>query len=320
MSEDKKQIYQQKALDKLKAPERMDRLFSVTKSIGWLALAAALLAVFSAVVWAVFGILADKVVGYGILLGPGGAAVIAPTSGGRVQEMYLRYGDVIRAGDIVAVIEQPGIERSLYQQLEQLDTAQNSSDFESRVAQLMTLKEQLHRDSQITSPYNAVVTEVKKRTGDVVQAGEALYAVKVEEKRGDMLACVYVPALEGGRIKEGMRIQVSPGSVDASTYGSLLGRVLSVSEYPVTKESIVYRTGNPELAAWIQQRNGGAVLEVIVELIKDEETASGYLWTSLLGPDETVRLGTVCTANAIVKREAPVVKAFQKLSQWLRSD
>ena len=57
-----------------------------------------------------------------------------------------------------------------------------------------------------------------------------------------------------------------------------------------------------------------------MELIKDNDTKSGYLWTSILGPDERIRPGMSCTANAVVKRQAPIVKAFDKLSQWVRSD
>ena len=57
-----------------------------------------------------------------------------------------------------------------------------------------------------------------------------------------------------------------------------------------------------------------------IDLIKDPDTVSGYLWSSISGSPERLSAGTACTGNIVVKRQAPVVKAFQRLNQWLRSD
>lgn len=316
----KEQIFQQKALDKLRSPEKSDHLFSITPSIAWVALAAVAISIFSALIWSVFGIMADKVSGYGMILDAGGAANIAPTSGGRIIAMNFKSGDRVKKGDIVAVIEQSDLEQNLYFQVEQAQEALSNADMDNKTAQLSSIKEQLHRDSNIVSPYDGVVINGRMRVGDIVQAGSTLYDIRLDQSRNDMLAVVYVPVLEGNKIKQGMTIQVSPGAIDSAEYGSLVGRVIDVSDYPVTSERIVYWTGNKEFASWVIQKNGGTVMEVLVELIKDNDTKSGYLWTSILGPDERIRPGMSCTANAVVKRQAPIVKAFDKLSQWVRSD
>jgi biotin carboxyl carrier protein len=314
------ELYQKKALAKLNAPERQDLLFAVVPSVGWVALAAVVIAIFSALIWSVFGIMADKVSGYGIIVDSSGTANITPTSSGRVIELNFKTGDTVRKGDVVAVIEQSELEQNLYLQTEQAHDSQSNEDMASRAAQISSTKEQLHKSSTVVSPYDGTVIGSRLRVGDVVQGGTPLYDLRLNKEREDMLAVVYVPVLEGSRIKNNSIIQVSPGAVESSEYGSLLGRVISVSDYPVTSERMVYWTGNKELASWILQKNSGAAIEVLVELIKDSDTKSGYLWTSVLGPDEKIQSGMVCTANAVVKRQAPVVKAFNKLSQWLRSD
>ena len=61
-------------------------------------------------------------------------------------------------------------------------------------------------------------------------------------------------------------------------------------------------------------------MEAIVELIPDPATKSGYLWTSVRGATDTIVSGMTCTATAITRRKAPLVKAFDRLGQWLRND
>ena len=78
--------------------------------------------------------------------------------------------------------------------------------------------------------------------------------------------------------------------------------------------------GNKEFANWIVQKCGGAIMEVRVELTRDNDTKSGYLWTTLLGPKEDIQEGMTCTATAIVDRKSPAAYAFDKLGQWLRTD
>ena len=54
------QIFQQKALDKLKRPEKAGTVFSITNSTGWIALAAVGISLFSVLVWAFFGVMAEQ--------------------------------------------------------------------------------------------------------------------------------------------------------------------------------------------------------------------------------------------------------------------
>ena len=96
--------------------------------------------------------------------------------------------------------------------------------------------------------------------------------------------------------------------------------MLDISDYPVTSDRVAFWTGNKEFASWVVQKCGGAVMEVRVELTRDPDTKSGYLWTTLAGPNETIQKGMTCTATAIVDRKSPAAYAFDKLGQWLRTD
>ena len=313
------QIFQQKALDKLKRPEKAGAVFSITSSTGWIALAAVGISLFSVLVWAFFGVMAEQVTGYGIIVDDSGVANISPISGGRILEMRCKVGESVAKGDVVAVIEQTQLEQQVYLTAEQAQTATSYEDMRARTAQLASAKEEYHHQAQVVSPYDGVVLYQRLHAGEIVQAGAPLYDVDIKESQ-DLISVIFVPALTGNKLKPGSTIQVSPGAIDSSLYGSLVGTVLELSPYPVTSDRVAYWTGNKEFANWIVQKCGGAIMEVRVELTRDNDTKSGYLWTTLLGPDEDIKEGMTCTATAIVDRKSPAAYAFDKLGQWLRTD
>ena len=312
-------IFQQKALDKLKRPEASGSVFSITTSTGWIALAAVGISLFSILVWAFFGVMAEKVTGYGVIVDDSGVANIAPISGGRILEMRGKAGEMVTKGEVVAVIEQTQLEQQVYLNAEQAHSATSYEDMRARTAQLASAKEELQHQAQVISPYTGVITSQRLREGQIVQAGTPLYDVDVQESQ-DLISVIFVPALLGNKLKPGSTIQVSPGAVDASLYGSLVGTVIELSPYPVTSDRVAYWTGNTEFAKWIVQKCGGAIMEARVELTRDADTKSGYLWTTLTGPKEDIQEGMTCTATAIVDQKSPAAYAFDKLGQWLRTD
>lgn len=312
-------IFQQKALDKLKRPDQRGHIFSITTSTGWIALAAVGISLFSILVWAFFGIMAEQVTGYGILVDDSGVANISPISGGRIAKMQAKPGERVAKGDVVAIIDQTELEQQVYLTAEQARSATSYEDMRAHTAQLASAKEQHQYKAEVVSPYSGTITSQRIREGEMVTAGTPLYDVDIKESE-DLASVIFVPALVGHKIKPGMTVQVAPGAIDSSLYGSLVGTVLEVSQYPTTSDRITYWTGNKEFAQWILQKCGGAVMEVRVELTRDKETRSGYLWTTLSGPKEEIHEGMACTANAIVDRRTPVAYAFDKLGQWLRTD
>ena len=312
-------IFQQKALDKLKRPEKAGAVFSITNSTGWIALAAVSISLFSILVWVFFGVMAEQVTGYGIITDDSGVTNISPISGGRILEMRSKVGDIVKAGDVVAVIEQTQLEQQVYLNEDQAISATSYEDMRARAAQLSSAKEELQHQGQVISPYDGIITSQRMREGQIVQAGSPIYDVDVIESQ-DMIGIVFVPALTGNKLKPGSMIQISPGAIDSSLYGSLVGTVIELSPYPVNSDRVVYWTGNKEFANWIVQKCGGAIMEVRVELTRDDDTKSGYLWTTLLGPKEKIQEGMTCTATAIVDRKTPFAYAFDKMGQWLRTD
>lgn len=323
MMEDKRSsgLFSQKALDRLQSPDQLDRLFTPTTSVGWLALTSVLLLVVSAVIWSVFGVMATKVGGTGLIMDSAGLVNISHTSGGRLTDLRVTVGDRVTKGEVVGLVAQPDLESEIAKADSALSASSSKVEMASLSAQLSQLKGKLVRDSQIVSQFDGLITDEIEYVGDIIAPGAPLFNLRLDEKaRGEMVALLYVPVMEGKKVKPGMVVQISPGSVNASEYGTLIGQVSTVSTYPVSAASITGWTGNSELTTMILTKNGGAVMEVMVNLIKDSDTETGFLWSSIHGAPEKITAGTSCTGNVVVQRQAPLGKVFLKLNQWLRSD
>ena len=315
-------IFQQEALDRLHSPDELDKLFAPTTPVAWVALVAILLLVISALVWSIFGVMANKVNGTGLIIDSAGVVNVSHNASGRLAELKVSVGDHVRQGQIIAIVEQPAIEAQIARLNREISSAKSRSEMAATGATLDELQAKLERDSMVVSPVSGIVADIIiSGSGDYITPGIPLINIRLdEEKRGELMAMLYVPVTDGKKLQQGMMVQVAPGSVDASEYGTLVGQVRSVSSYPVQADSITGWTANKELTAWILKQTGGAAMEAKVELIKDSDTATGYLWSSIHGSPKPITPGTVCTGSVIVERQAPITKAFRKINQWLRSD
>ncbi len=313
-------LFQEKSLAKLKKPEGDDKLFRVVPSLGWVGLATVMIVIFSILIWSFFGIMADKVAGYGIILDKEGINSVATMASGRIVQQNYSLGDRVQEGDILAYIEQGKEEQQLMYQLEVAADSTSQSEMKRQVAELSSMKKGRNTDGQLRSPYTGVVVNVRADEGDVVSVGTPIFDIRRDDSFSNLIAMVYVSSFDGARIKPGTIIELNPYRDEEAERGQLLGKVVRVSQVPVGSDRINYWTGNKEFASMVMNKLGGSAVEVKVELIDDDESKSGYLWNNVLGADEEVQVGMVCSASAVVKREAPVVKAFAKLSQWVRSD
>ena len=312
--------YSQEALEKATSPERLDILFSPTTSLGWVALVSLLLMVFSGVFWSVFGVLSEKVSGVGLIANVEGIANITHNNSARVLELKTGAGQTVKRGELVAVLEKIDSEIDLAN-LQGKDTASSIRDHTNQRVDVQAAQVRLLAETLVTSPYNGTIIENKVLPGEMIQAGQALFAVEVESERNELIAVMYIPAVDNRKVKPGMTAQISISALDSEEQGYLLGRVTSVSPFPVSTASIMRWTGNKELADWLNAQAGNSSAEIKVALIKDESNPSGYMWSSVVGRDRSViTAGAVFTSTVVYKRQAPLTKAFLSASQWLRND
>ena len=168
---------------------------------------------------------------------------------------------------------------------------------------------QIVRDGSIRSQYSGRVAEVMAAVGQVIPAGGKLLTLEAEgpptSNPGDgLIGISYFSVGDGKQIQPGMRIQITPDTVERERFGGIYGTVTSVSPIPVTKEGTVVTIGNADLVQHLMPEGG--YIEVRARLETDKSTPSGYKWSSSRGPDIRITSGLTNTSRVTVEGRAPL--------------
>ena len=312
-------MFSKEALDKLRSPEKLNTMISVTNPVGWMGLAGICLLFFAVVLWSIFGAFTEKAAGMGLILDSAGVVSVTHAATGKITDIYVKTGHSIKEGDLVARMDQP--EQSADTRTAQygMDLATNDRDVMGKVYQYGVKKHQETVRKNVYSDYDGIVDEVMVEAGNIVPAGSPICTVRLTQNREELNGVLYIPVDKGKRVEPGMSIQLAPNGVDVSQTGSLVGVVRSVSQYPVSGEGVKKVMGNNQLAQYILTKEGGAVVEVRFDLVEDPGSESGYLWTSIVGEHKPITAGSFCSGTIIIDRKPPIEKVFYKISQWLRS-
>jgi len=161
------------------------------------------------------------------------------------------------------------------------------------------------RYSVITASAGGIVSGLYIQRNDFVQAGSLIGRILREEDAGaDFDVILYVPVDRGMQIREGMEVNISPATVKREEHGHIIGRVSSVSVNAVTQEHMMTILQNQQLV----QMFGGemAVLELRVELYRDEGTVSGYRWSTPRGAPINIGPGTISMGEIRISSQRPI--------------
>jgi HlyD family secretion protein len=140
---------------RLRSPEELDLLVTVTTPLGWFALGTVGFVVLAALIWGFVGSIPTTVKGDGILLRGGRIASVVALGTGKVAALSVAVGDRVTGGQVVGTITQPTLEAQISGQKQTVTKLQ--SNYETvRSEQTRGLNEQLiflakQRDSTNTS-------------------------------------------------------------------------------------------------------------------------------------------------------------------------
>lgn len=181
--------------------------------------------------------------------------------------------------------------------------------------QLKQLEERYDIQTNIRSAYSGEVVELLTDAGIVVEQGTPLFKLKnYSADRDKLRGVLYIPTQDGKKIKDGMQALVVPSTVQPQEYGFMKGKVTYVSEFPITQQGMLTTVKNMQLVQGLLRQ--GALFEVYVEFEEDQESFSGFKWTSRGGPDIAINEGTSCSGRITVKREAPIAMVIPALKDF----
>ena len=95
-------------------------------------------------------------------------------------------------------------------------------------------------------------------------------------------------------------------SLDLPRFGGIVGTVTQVSAFPIAKEAAINTIGNAEVVEGLVADNKEGLIQVVATLEPDDQTYSGYEWSSSAGPQLKISSGTTTTARVTVEERAPI--------------
>jgi multidrug efflux pump subunit AcrA (membrane-fusion protein) len=259
-----------KALQRMREPDELDTVILLANPRGWIAAFVVLIVVAGACVWAFAGQIPRTLTASGLLTHPLGVSQLQTMFTGQISQLSVVPEERVTAGQTVMSVTDPA--------------------------------GQTH---PVVSPFTGTVISVATTAGQVVSAGSTVLTVERTDAPGDhLLAMVFVPASQAIGVRPGDPVDIAVSSDPAPVFGLLRGRVVSVSPYPLTQGALDTLLGG-DLAA----RSFATVTDpqlVVIDMVRDPKTASGYAWTSAAGPPGGLRSQVTVTASINLGSERPV--------------
>lgn len=130
---------------------------------------------------------------------------------------------------------------------------------------------------------------------------------------------LFVPAEQGKLVEPDMEINVNVSGFDVFRSGRLVGKVDSISQYPVSSSEMAEVLKNEQMAKDITEQLGGTLMQVGFEPIR-AATPSGYLWTMSHGADKALTAGSFCRGFVIVDQQSPMEWMLGQIHIWWGDD
>jgi HlyD family secretion protein len=161
---------------------------------------------------------------------------------------------------------------------------------------------ELGQNTQVVSPIDGRVIEVKVSSGSVLAVGTAVIAIETEGTTLDAL--VYIPGDRGKTVKQGLEVRIEPSTVKREEFGMLVGTIVSISEFPITPQGMQAMLHNDTLVQRFSKE--GAPYAAVVRLERNEESFSGYRWAVGSGPSIRLTSGTLARAEITTREQRPI--------------
>lgn len=252
--------------------------------------------------------LEDEIANMEVLVEQGFATI----QGVRQRKSELNTG-LFRIADARAQIERLNSDKMdiLFRQKREFLTVNNRANVARRG--LGELEGILNRDSTIKSPVSGRVIEIKNVRGSNVTPGTRI--ASIEEEGSGLRAVVFLTADEAKNVSTGMQVNLAPATVRRDELGTLIGNVASISKFPITREGMKTILGNDTLVSQFGASSPTYLVEVLLQV--DQQTLSGYRWSSGEGPQFNLSAGTLLGAEVRIREHRPidlVIPALRRIS------
>jgi HlyD family secretion protein len=216
--------------------------------------------------------------------------------------------------DLQTQLKQLDSKEALSQEQDLETTLNRKKEIQEVQRNIAQLAMQLSNNSLIKSSHSGRVLEISATPGQVVLQGTPIGAIAAQQRSSQPVSVAFLNVGDGKQIQPGMKIQVTPTTVQRERFGGIIGVVTDVSAFPITKEGALSVVGNSEFVQSLMSQ--GPQIQVMARLQPDTSTFSGYKWSSSQGPQLQVTSGTTTTVQITVEERAPISFIIPLLRAW----
>lgn len=166
---------------------------------------------------------------------------------------------------------------------------------------------------QIKATVDGVLYSTFVTNGSTVAVDMEVARISESQRSGKLQAVYFMQLEKGKKIEEGMSVNIYPSTFSKEEYGHMSGKVVKVADYVTSHADLYTRVGESSLADTFSA--GGAVVEIVCEIETDENTASGYAWSSKKGAEAILREGTLLEGSVVTKNVPPITMLIPKLKE-----
>lgn len=296
------ELFRKTALDFMSTPEQLDKQVKIMRPSVWVIFIALVTALFTFIIWSFTYHITNGVNLSGVVFTNNNIISNTAERNCIVTDVLVNEGDYVEIGNIIAVVSNTEllekIEGSRYE-LSLLD--EKSKEYALLFGQIEKLTDTYVASTVIKSSASGYVQSVRS-TGTALESGDTISAIMTDSGYNEVTA--YVPMQTARSLELGMIAQVSPSYAAREEYGYMTGVITSISDTPVSEESILARMGTLSYVEGILPE--GSYVEVRIRLDLDENSANSYKWSNSKGETLSVELGTQCSIIVVISEYLPI--------------
>lgn len=259
--------------------QRIDELEEVLKFASprsWIALSSMCVAVTLAVIWGIFGEINSKVEGEAIFLTEGGLFRIVAKESGHLQKCQIRPGDLVTAGQVIAIMSNPQLEKQI-----SLKQATINEMEENRVRQTQMIIAKTEAQRRVLETQRLELLQKKvfiqrriRALDERVRTYEKLLQEQAVPRQTYLSAKLdFEKASEDAALTETNLNEIvsKKRELDSSTYDQIFQLKFKVD---IAKEELESLQKRLELTTGIQSDSDGRVVEVLAkqgQLVREGE-------------------------------------------------
>ena len=221
-------IFRKSALERISSPEQLDTLLQITTPQNWLALIGLLGLLLAGLVWGVFGRIPVEVSAPTVFIYPGGIQNVPITTNGQLGEIYRVPGDLIQAGEAVAIVH----------------------DLSGETI-------------PVVSPHAGRILELKASEGSIVTLGMPLLSVEAFSEDGSIEAALFLSAAEAASVAVGQPVKIATAYQEELGY--VRGQIKTVNRYPATMAGLLNILGSEDLIQTVVRASNPIEVRVTLE-------------------------------------------------------